>query len=154
MAAEKRQCQYRKRGNGLGNGKRCGAYARTNDHFCFFHSPATKGARQNARQAGGISRSQKVAAAVRFTEEIPSRPLRNPTDVSELLSDVVGLVLRRQLDLRTANTVGYLSATILRALEQGPAEARLAKVEAMLGITGNVQKEIMPNAIVNLSRPY
>jgi hypothetical protein len=148
MAAEKGQCQYRRRGNG----KRCGAYARTDDKFCFFHSPATKDARQSARQSGGISRSQKAAAAVMLPGEMPVRPLRNPTDVSELLSDVVGLVLRKQLDLRTANTVGYLSATILRALEQGPAEARLAKVEAMLGITGNVQKEITPHAIVNLSR--
>ena len=154
MAAEKRQCQYRKRGNGPGNGKRCGTYACVNDKFCFFHSPSSKQERENARRAGGVSRSQKRAVAVTLPAEMPVRPLRNPTDVSELLSDVVGLVLRRQLDLRTANTVGYLSATILRALEQGPSEARLAKVEAMLGITGNVQKETTPHAIIKLSRSH
>jgi hypothetical protein len=154
MVTEKRQCQYRIRGSDADNAKSCGAYARTNDKFCFFHSPSSKQERENARRAGGVSRSQKMTAAVTLPAEIPARPLRNPTDVSELLSDVVGLVLRRQLDLRTANTVGYLSATILRALEQGPAEARLAKVEAMLGITCHVQKEITPHAIVNLSRPH
>jgi hypothetical protein len=154
MAVEKRQCQYRKRGSEPGNGKRCGAYARTNDKFCFFHSPSSKQERENARRAGGASRSQKMAAAVTLPAEIPAKPLRNPTDVCELLSDVVGLVLRRQLDLRAANTVGYLSATILRALEQGPAEARLAKVEAMLGITGHVPKETTPHAIINLSRSH
>jgi hypothetical protein len=59
-------------------------------------------------------------------------PLGNTTDVSSLLADSINRLRRGQLDPRVANAMGYLTSVLLRSLEQGPVEERLAKVEAAL----------------------
>jgi hypothetical protein len=62
----------------------------------------------------------------------PDHPLGNTTDVSALLSDSINRLRRGQLDPRVANAIGYLTSVLLRSLEQGPIEERLAKIEATL----------------------
>lgn len=59
--------------------------------------------------------------------------LGNPKQVSDLLADSVNRLRRGQLDPRVANTMGYLTSVLLRALEQNPMEERLAYIEAILG---------------------
>jgi hypothetical protein len=59
-------------------------------------------------------------------------PSAIPKDVSAFLADSINQLRRGQLDPRVANGVGYLSSVLLRALEQGPLEERLAKIEAAL----------------------
>ena len=41
------------------------------------------------------------------------------------------------MDPRLANAVGYLTSGLLRSLEQGPVEERLAKIEATLAATAS-----------------
>jgi hypothetical protein len=43
---------------------------------------------------------------------------------------------RGQLDPRVGNAIGYLASVLLRALEQGPLEERLAHLETILGKSG------------------
>jgi hypothetical protein len=62
----------------------------------------------------------------------PDHPLGNTTDVSQLLADSINQLRRGQLDPRVANAMGYLTSVLLRSLEQGPVEERLAKIEATL----------------------
>ena len=64
--------------------------------------------------------------------DTPDHPLGNTTDVSALLSDSINRLRRGQLDPRVANAMGYLTSVLLRSLEQGPIEERLAKIEATL----------------------
>jgi hypothetical protein len=64
--------------------------------------------------------------------DTPDHPLGNTTDVSSLLADSINRLRRGQLDPRVANAMGYLTSVLLRSLEQGPVEERLAKVEAAL----------------------
>jgi len=64
--------------------------------------------------------------------DTPDHPLGNTTDVSALLADSINRLRRGQLDPRVANSMGYLTSVLLRSLEQGPIEERLAKIEAAL----------------------
>jgi hypothetical protein len=63
---------------------------------------------------GGISRTRSVTT---LSFDAPDHPLGTTNDVSTLL----------------ANAMGYLAAVLLRALEQGPLEERLTKIEELLG---------------------
>jgi hypothetical protein len=47
-----------------------------------------------------------------------------------LLTDSINRLRRGQLDPRVANAMGYLTGVLLRALEQGAVEERLARIEA------------------------
>jgi hypothetical protein len=116
------KCQFRKK-----NGNCCGANARPTNGLCFFHDPARSAGGRRARKAGGIHRSRTAAVLPVHT---PDHPLGNTTDVSALLADSINQLRRGQLDPRVANAMGYLTSVLLRSLEQGPLEERLAKIEA------------------------
>jgi hypothetical protein len=53
--------------------------------------------------------------------------------VSTLLADSINQLRRGQLDPRVANAMGCVATVLLRALEQGPLEERLGKIEELLG---------------------
>jgi hypothetical protein len=119
-----KKCEFHKK-----NGKRCGADAQTGKSLCVFHDPARASEGRRARRAGGINRSRP---AVVLPADTPDHPLGNTTDVSALLADSINRLRRGQLDPRVANSMGYLTSVLLRSLEQGPIEERLAKIEAAL----------------------
>jgi hypothetical protein len=118
------KCKFRKK-----NGSRCGANAQPSNGLCVFHDPAKASDGQRARRAGGIARS-RVAAVL--PSDTLDHPLGNVSDVSALLTDSINQLRRGQLDPRVANAMGYLTSVLLRALEQGPVEERMAKIEAAL----------------------
>jgi hypothetical protein len=111
MVALERQCEYRR----TANGKRCKSYPRTNDRFCFFHSPDTIHARKKAQRAGGIARSLRVNV---LPEDGSHKPLRNATEVAEFLSETINEVRVGHLDPRVANAVGYLASVHWKALDR------------------------------------
>ena len=132
-----RKCEFRKK-----NGERCGADAQTGKSLCVFHDPARASEGRRARRAGGISRSRLATV---LSTDTPDHPLGNTTDVSAFLSDSINRLRRGQLDPRVANSMGYLTSVLLRSLEQGPIEERLAKIEATLAANapeGNGAKRI------------
>jgi hypothetical protein len=49
-----------------------------------------------------------------------------------LLGDSINQIRRGELDPRVANAMGYLASVLLKALQQGPIEERLACLEAIL----------------------
>ncbi|HUU11390.1 MAG TPA: hypothetical protein VM431_12765 [Phycisphaerae bacterium] len=59
-------------------------------------------------------------------------PLSSMADVIALLGLTINQVRRGELDPKVANAVGYLAATLLRALEQGDIEKRLAELETLM----------------------
>ena len=109
------------------DGARCQANAITGSDYCFAHDPARAEDRQAARQAGGRVGKTKV-----LPPETADAPLSRATDVVALLGETINQVRRGEVDPRVANTVGYLSATLLRALEVGDIEERLAGLEAIV----------------------
>jgi hypothetical protein len=119
------KCQFVKK-----NSERCGANAQPENGLCVFHDPSRANDGRKARQAGGINRTRR-AAALPF--DTPDHPLGNSKDVSGLLADSINQLRRGQLDPRVANAMGYLATVLLRALEQGPLEERMAKIEELFG---------------------
>ena len=75
--------------------------------------------------------------------DTPDHPLGNSKDVSELLAHSINQLRRGQLDPKVATCIGYLSTVLLRALEQGPAEERLAKIEATLAANAQKLSEVL-----------
>src|SRR5689334_12886821 len=59
---------------------------------------------------------------------------------STLLAEAINQVRRGELDPRVANSVGHLASILLGALQQGPLEERLARLEAALLAAGPTQQ--------------
>jgi hypothetical protein len=95
---------------------------------------------QRVRRAGGVKRSQPAPV---LPLDTPDHPLASPKDVSQLLANSINQLRRGELDPRVANSVGYLATILLRALEQGPLEERIAKLEAMLGLAANLPSNVI-----------
>ena len=112
------KCQFRKK-----DGSRCRANAQATNGLCVFHDPEKAADGRRARQAGGISRS-RVAAVL--PPDTPDHRLQNTQDISNLLAHSINQVLRGQLDPKVGNSVGYLASVMLRSLEQGRTEERVA----------------------------
>jgi len=126
------------------DGQACGADAQTGKSICIFHDPERSGDAIRARRAGGTARS-KPASVVSL--DTPKQTLRSVKEVSSLLGESINQV-RGEIDPRIANTVGYLSAILLKALEQGEIEERLSKIEAALAKEKGSGKEA-----INESKP-
>ncbi|SRR6266567_355918 len=134
------KCEFRKK-----DGRRCGANAQVASDLCVFHDPARAADGRRARTAGGIHRSRP---AVVLPVDTPLHPLGNTKEVSAFLADSINQLRRGQLDPRVANGIGYLTSVLLRALEQGPLEERMAKIEAALAQNAT-SKESTNNAAGN-----
>ena len=109
------------------DGTPCRANAQRASAFCFFHDPATKAERTAASRAGGIERSRRPAVLPPETADLP---LGDSENVARLLGETINHVRRGELDPRIANAVGYLAGVLLRALEQGRLDDRVAVLEA------------------------
>jgi hypothetical protein len=133
MASNPKICQGRR-----ANGDPCKAHAINGSPFCFFHDPAAAAKRTAARKAGG----QKHRAAT-LAPTSADFPLEAVQDVAKLLADTINHVRRGELDPRVANSVGYLAGILLRAIEQGATEERLAALEAV--VSGPRQAEPLFN---------
>jgi hypothetical protein len=115
----KRQCRHKKP-----DGKQCHANATVRSGLCFFHDPERAADRLEAQRAGGLRNK-----AASLSADTPDCNLKNAGDVVALLGTTINQVRRGQIDPRIANTIGYLSATLLRAQELGTIEQRLSALE-------------------------
>jgi hypothetical protein len=133
-----KKCRFQKK-----NGDNCGADAQTGKTICVFHDPERAGDGRRARRTGGLNRTR---SSVVLASDTPDHPLGNTKDVAGLLADSINQLRRGELDPRVANGVGYLASILLRALEQGPMEERLAYLESILGksSTGSEVFEFRP----------
>jgi hypothetical protein len=128
------KCIFRKKG-----GSKCGAEAQTGKNLCVFHDPEKSETVRQGRRAGGIARTR---GALVLPADTPDHPLGNAREVSEFLAESINQLRRGQLDPRVANAVGYLTIALLRALEQGPLEERVARLEAVTATASD--REIGP----------
>lgn len=110
-------------------GSQCEASALTGSTFCYFHDASKAHDRRVAQRAGGIARSRQCAVLPR---ETPDRPVRKISDVVELLGETLNQVRRGQIDSKVANSVAYIAGILLKALERGPLEERIASLEEIL----------------------
>ena len=111
------------------DGERCRARAMRDSEYCFFHDPATLERRRAARRAGGIERSKKAAV---LPADAVDCPLESVGHIVELLAQTINQVRKGTADPRVGNSVGYLAGIMLKALDIGELEKRLAKLESLV----------------------
>lgn len=107
------KCEFQKH-----DGTICSANAQVGKDVCIFHDPAKAEDRHRARRAGGLARSKPAI----LPADVPDVPLGTYKDVANLLAESISQVRRGELDARISNAIGYLSAILLKALEQGVME--------------------------------
>jgi len=109
------------------DGQPCQAGVQAGSEFCFFHDPAKAKEREAAQRAGGSLGKAKV-----LPPDTRDVPLSSTADAVRFLALTINQVRRGEIDPKVANAIGYLSATLLRALEQDDIERRLAELEAIV----------------------
>jgi hypothetical protein len=72
---------------------------------------------------------------------LPLRSLKSVGQVSELLEETINRVRQGPFDLRAANAIGFLAGILLKAMDSGRIEDRLAHLEAVLGHTTETKTE-------------
>src|SRR5712692_9432419 len=103
------------------NGTHCQAHPQRGSQYCFFHDPdpAAQQKTAEARRAGGVIRSRGIEAeaAPLLPPNLPLLSLKTPAAVAGLYEETINQVRQGQIDLRVANTIGYLATMLLTALE-------------------------------------
>ena len=94
------------------NGEKCNANSINNSEYCYFHDPdIPKEEKQLAQTRGGEARSLTLATP------LPEMKLETPTDAVILVADTITRVRAGELDIRTANCLGFLTDKLLKAFE-------------------------------------
>jgi hypothetical protein len=102
--------------------------------LCFCHAHPERLA-ELGRQGGQKNRRWKHDEC-----DLPTIPLKSIGEVSELLEETINRVRRGPFDLRAANAIGFLAGILIKALESGRIEDRLAHLEAAM--TGRTETEM------------
>lgn len=111
------QCQKKKR-----DGKRCRARARSGHKYCALHAEPGKAAELGSK--GGRRRAVYSPDGLQeFTAP------KSAADLRDLLAQSIIEIRTGKLDPKLANSISYLGAGFLRALEVSDLEARLLALE-------------------------
>lgn len=113
------KCQFLKTDN-----TECKANAMKDNEFCYLHNPEVSEEEKHFSQSRGGKGNKHVV-------QVSLEPIKvkNPSDVVILLEDTINKVRSGELDLRTANCIGYLSGHITKALEMADIEKRIEIIE-------------------------
>jgi hypothetical protein len=109
------------------DGTPCRALTLPGKTACAFHDPALVEQRAAGRRLGGKVRSRPAAVLPANT---PDAPLATVQDVAAFLGQVINLVRTGRIAVSVANSIGLLCGQLLRALEGGELEKRIAALEA------------------------
>ena len=109
------------------NSQECQANSMTNCDYCYLHNPKVpKEEKQLVQSQGG------KANIVKVEKELPPIIINSLPDVVLLLKDTIYRVRDGQLDLRIANTIGFLSSHLLKALEILEVQKKVESVERII----------------------
>jgi len=111
------------------DGTQCEAHAIKDSEFCYFHNPDISDEEKREAQSNGGK-----TKALKLKEPLPDMPIAKPDDAILLIADTIKRVRAGQLDIRTANCLGFLSDKLLKAFE-------VAKLNDQVEFLGEVLKE-------------
>jgi len=106
--------------------EQCRANAMDNG-YCYLHNPdIPEGDKQIARVRGGENNAVLVGELMEVT------PIRTSEDIVSLMESVINRVKQGSLDIRVANTLGYLAGVSQKAVRDVEVENRLKRIEEMI----------------------
>lgn len=100
------------------NGKRCGAWAVVGMAKCSLHLYPERAAQMGSKHRAAC-----------FPDAVLMEPPKTAGDVRDVLANTMSQVHSRKMDVRIANSLAYISTTLLRALEVSDLERRLETLE-------------------------
>jgi hypothetical protein len=103
--------------------------------LCFCHAHPERLA-ELGRQGGRKNRHWRADEG-----DLPHRALKSVGQVSELLEETINRVRQGPFDLRAANAIGFLAGILLKAIDSGGIEDRLAHLEAIVAQTTETETE-------------
>jgi hypothetical protein len=108
------------------NGEGCNANAMDNG-YCYLHNPdIPEEQKQLARIKGGENNLVLVG------DIMPVTSIKTNKDIVDLMEDVINRVRQGTLDIRIANTIGYLAGVSQKAIKETEVEERLKRIEEIL----------------------
>jgi hypothetical protein len=94
------------------NDEQCKANAMNGSEFCYLHNPEISDEeKREAQTKGGANR------ALTISEPLPVIQLSVPNDAIMLITDTISRVRAGELDIKTANCIGFLTDKLLKAFE-------------------------------------
>jgi len=94
------------------DGTQCEAHAIKDSEFCYFHNPDISDEEKREAQSNGGK-----TKALTLKEPLPEIIIAKPDDAVLLIADTIRRVRAGELDIRTANCLGFLSDKLLKAFE-------------------------------------
>lgn len=108
------------------NKEQCKANAMDNG-YCYLHNPdIPEEEKQLARVKGGENN------AVLIGELMEEGKVRTNEDIVILMESVINKVKQGSLDIRIANTIGYLAGVSQKAIREVEVEDRLKRIEGVV----------------------
>jgi len=109
------------------DGTQCNANAMSGSNFCYTHNPEISDEeKREAKQRGGQARALTIA------NPLPALEIREPGDAVLLIVDTINRVRAGELDIRTANCLGFLTDKLLKAFEISRLNDRVAIIERVI----------------------
>lgn len=109
------------------DGQKCEAHAVKDTEFCYFHNPDISDEEKREAQSNGGK-----TKALTLKEPLPPLALAKPSDAVLLVADTIKRVRAGELDIRTANCLGFLSDKLLRAFETSQLNDRVEIIERVV----------------------
>jgi hypothetical protein len=109
------------------DGTQCNAYAMSGADYCYTHNPdISDDEKREAKQRGGQARALTIA------NPLPALQIKEPNDTVLLITDTIHRVRSGELDIKTANCIGFLSDKLLKAFEVAKLNDRVEIIERVI----------------------
>ncbi len=110
-----------------GGGLDCNANSMTDSDYCYLHNPEIpEESKRQAQAKGGEARS------LTLEKPLPDLPLETPSDAITLVADTIKRVRAGELDIKTANCIGFLSDKLLKAFEVSKLNDKVEYIERVI----------------------
>lgn len=110
-------------------GSPCSAMPVRADGYCYWHSPALKTERDEARRRGGTARSNESRARKRLPKAVMTAG-----EIQGLVGQVLRGVVAGDVEPAIGNCVANLARSLVTVREATELEERIAELEARAGI--------------------
>jgi hypothetical protein len=97
--------------------------------LCLFHDPRAAAKRAEGASKGGRSTAEKLKAGT-LPPDIPPLKLESVADVTAALAEAYNLARVGRLAVNVGNCLAVIGQGLLKALEKGDLEQRIAALEA------------------------
>lgn len=106
------------------NGKSCGALPMRGMSFCYFHNPEVSAKEKRDHQSKGGK--QKLC---RISKPLKPLQIKTSNDILGLLEITINQVRDGSIDVKIANSLGFLANHFLKAFEVSALEKRVGALE-------------------------